>query len=242
IAMQKCPELSRLPKASRQLRSLNFKKQDVGTILPPLQVAHSEVLDPSHPAARIPRARMRSGIPGMGISVLPKALMYPRLREYGDAPPPTKSDAGQLGASVHVMVPVAKFPSAVIRNRVMNRVKAAVALVVTRGARTNKDAKGQDRIVFREADAGRDWIRDDWTYIFNPMPEVYRMPQQKLVERVRKMMKWARTCTAELEQSWARKPSKSQTRSGQENGRAITDKHIRRPPSVSLVDLLYSFA
>jgi len=229
--MQKCPELSRLPKASKQLRSLNFKNTDIGSIMPPLQVTHHEFLDPSHPAAHNPRARMRFGIPGIGMIVIPKALMFQRLGQYGDAPLPKKSDPGQPDASVHVVVAAANFPSAVIRNRVTNRIKAAVSLVVTRGARVNQDEKGRDKIVFREADAGRGWIRDDWTYIFYPTSEIYRMPQQKLVDRVRKTLKWARTRTAELEQSWARKPGNSQTRSGQKNGRAITDEHVRWPPS-----------
>ena len=53
----------------------------------------------------------------------------------------------------------------VVRVKVLNKMKNAIALVAARGADVVQDAKGAKGIVFREKEAGRDWIlRGAWHF------------------------------------------------------------------------------
>jgi len=94
---------------------------------------------------------------------------------------------------------------AVIRRKIARRVKFALGLIVTRGADVKKvrSAKGKVQEIFVEGEGSRDMILQDWTYVFTPSLEVYRMPYQTLIVILREALMKIRDRAVALEKQWS---------------------------------------
>ncbi|TFK32088.1 hypothetical protein BDQ12DRAFT_693016 [Crucibulum laeve] len=107
----------------------------------------------------------------------------------------------------------------VVRAGITRRIKAALLMIVTRGAtdfdpssvreKETQDKKGKKKpILYGDEDEakqeGAHWILPGWTYIFFPTLAIYRMPYPELVMVLRRGLKklWGRG--VELEQEWAK--------------------------------------
>ncbi|KAH9829591.1 uncharacterized protein C8Q71DRAFT_863166 [Rhodofomes roseus] len=180
-----------------------FKGTTPGTVFPARWGNRNAVLDPTHPALRTPHSQMTVTFSALTLRIVPKGLLYHPSIPVGPAPYNPKQDPGQVDVSVRVVMGANKFPSAVMRAKVASKIKNAMSLVVTRGAYVEENAEGKPKIEFREKDASRDWIRNGYTYVFHPPPELYRMPYQTLIPIVRKLLGTARYRGQKLEDLWA---------------------------------------
>ncbi|KAI0942814.1 hypothetical protein AcW1_010267 [Taiwanofungus camphoratus] len=195
--MQKCRELSRLPKATA-IKSLNFKRTTpgaLGPILGDLTGLTVGPLDGTHPAAKLRkpalfRAAPYAQAPGFILRVFPQAVLH-RLRYPRPVPPfisaPVRGPgAPRVNVSLLKVVGAKVSRSAVVRSKIGSKIKTAFSMIVSRGADVEKDMRGKDRIVFREEDVSGDkWILPDWTYLAMPTLEIYRMPYQVLIPALR---------------------------------------------------------
>ena len=131
---------------------------------------------------RAPQVRAFFDAPDIiNIRIMPKALLHAPADPRIDLPLPTRRKTGQINVSIQNLLYTAVLPKALFRSKVSTKIRTALSLIVTRGADVEKDAKGREKIVFREMDAGRHWILDgarasghdcsvslcasDWTYV-----------------------------------------------------------------------------
>ncbi|EJF61780.1 hypothetical protein DICSQDRAFT_136296 [Dichomitus squalens LYAD-421 SS1] len=91
----------------------------------------------------------------------------------------------------------------VVRVKVLNKLKNAIALVVTRGADVEEGADGAKRIVFREREAGSGWVLRDWTYLCRPEPQLNLMPYTELIPSIRRALKDVFIPGQKLEDEWS---------------------------------------
>ncbi|KZT63428.1 hypothetical protein DAEQUDRAFT_132508 [Daedalea quercina L-15889] len=198
--MPKCYELRRLPKASKQLKSLNFKRTTPGSITK----YGTHIVDRRHPIAqsREPKVRTSFSTPDIHVRVMHKALLCAPMDLRVDPPLPVRRKTGQVNVSIQNLMYNTVLPKAVFRSKVATKIRTALSLIVTRGADVEKDAEGREKIVFGEADAGRHWILDDWTYIVRPTLEVYRMPYQTLIPILREALITLRRQAKRAEKTW----------------------------------------
>ncbi|KAI0711988.1 hypothetical protein C8Q72DRAFT_223026 [Fomitopsis betulina] len=208
--MQTCTKLSRLPKAAKQLKSLNFKETTPGSAT---GYTSSGYIDPTHPATRLgpgsakPRALFESA--HLSIRVIPKAtLRNPTSPFVAPFPSSSKRLAGRVNVSLQKAMSTAELPTAVIRSKIATKIKTALSLIVTRGADVQRDAKGREMLVFNQGDAGPDWILADWTYVFRPKLQLYRMPYEELIPILRDGLNSVRLRAQWLESQWcSRQPA-----------------------------------
>ncbi|OCH88740.1 hypothetical protein OBBRIDRAFT_733872, partial [Obba rivulosa] len=210
--MPKCPELSRLPRLHTLPRSLNFKHTTRGSLSPYLgSPLPTRILDPSHPAASIPRNKVLSSFPftradGFHLRAIPKALLYKPEVPYPDPPyGPAKKDPRKVDVSLlKIVAKRSVHKSAVIRTKVSIKFKTAMSLIVTRGADAETDKKGRTKLVFRSGDAGKDrWtLEADWTYLAILNLELYRMPYTQLIPDLRRALTLIKTRAEKLNAQW----------------------------------------
>ncbi|OBZ76850.1 hypothetical protein A0H81_03384 [Grifola frondosa] len=147
-------------------------------------------------------------VDGLSIRAVPKGLLHRAEHPWPD--PPFSPAPAHWPGNVRVNMSFRKLTSktlsksAVVRVRLGSKCKTAISLIVTRGADVERDAKGRERIVFREEDAGAHWIMPDWTYAVQPTLEVYRMPYQKLIPQLRRALTAINDYARKLEARWIR--------------------------------------
>lgn len=119
--------------------------------------------------------------------------------------------------------------SAVVRNRIKTRVKSAIGMVVTCGA-TVEEAEGTENLVQSDDDNGEKWILQDWTYVFIPSIEVYRLPLTALVSGIQDALLNINSKCRTLENVWnleaLRRPN-AQSTSSNLNGVSKTGRASR---------------
>ncbi|EMD36927.1 hypothetical protein CERSUDRAFT_65676 [Gelatoporia subvermispora B] len=240
--MLKCPEFSRLPRLSSLPRSVNFKRTTPGSLSPYLGAPPTtRILDPSHPAASIPRNKVLTSFPhlrtdGFLLRAVPKALLYAPESPYPDPPygPPAK-DARKVNVSLlKIVAKRGVHKSAVIRSRVSIKFKTALSMIVTRGAHAEEDRKGRTRIVFRQEEAGKDrWTLENWTYLAHMNLELYRMPYTKLIPDLRRSLEMIRARAEKLEAQWRSLHSSRTPIVGrlQSNMRTKPQAQVQNPPA-----------
>ncbi|KAI0705430.1 hypothetical protein C8Q76DRAFT_750886 [Earliella scabrosa] len=219
--MPKCTELSHLSKAAHGLKSIKFKRTTPGSInglafanKPP---SKQRVLDPSHPALKLSPAEFAKAFPwrsfpGFSIRAVPKGLLDKPSTPFPDPPfsfapvhsaeqNDSRSGRGRVSMSLMNLSPQSAG-GRVLRVNVLNKLKNAISLVVTRGA----DAEGEDgaqRVVFKQEGSGGDWVLSDWTYLCRPQPEINSMPYATLISGVRRALQAIVVRGTQLEQQWA---------------------------------------
>ncbi|EPQ50549.1 hypothetical protein GLOTRDRAFT_101765 [Gloeophyllum trabeum ATCC 11539] len=218
--MQKCRQLKlgRLPKG-KALRSVKFRGTTPGDPFRIWNTRPTHLVDPTHPAARLPKRSLLSLLPSythtaFSVRALPKALL-----DSGDRPfrvaPPTGDDAKVVTMSAPMIVgKKAVYKDAYIRRKIMRKVKFALGLVVAKGAEGARvrTASGKEKDVLVQGETDRRLVLQDWSYVFSPSLEVYRMPYETLVPALRDALIKIRSRALVLEE----------TRWGQ-------DKQERRP-------------
>ncbi|KAH8112318.1 hypothetical protein DFH11DRAFT_1858379 [Phellopilus nigrolimitatus] len=239
--------LSRLPKA-RALRSINFKRNTPGNFLrlsvPALGKAHDAVVDPSHPWARIP-PKVYAGqfpyhsSPALTVRAFPKALLT--KPEFPHPDPPFgltwRKGAGGDGESgeefgegtrvdMSLMHSISKklHKSAMVRAKIKNRLKTALALLFTHNAEVENLPGEGARLVCGEQvrNRGRWVMKDpDWTYVFIPTLEVYRMPYDKLVPLLRKALAYTSEKGRIVEEKWKNTRASNPTVRGMYKAQAV---------------------
>lgn len=129
-----------------------------------------------------------------------------------------------MNVSLQKAMSTAELPTAVIRSKIATKIKTALSLIVTRGADVQRDAKGREMLVFNQGDAGPDWILAgassasaattsyehpaDWTYVFRPKLQLYRMPYEELIPILRDGLNSVRLRAQWLESQWcSRQPA-----------------------------------
>ncbi|KAL5478427.1 hypothetical protein ACEPAI_2611 [Sanghuangporus weigelae] len=217
-------KLNRLPKAGR-LRAVRYKRTTPGNftrlIAPAIERGwySPAVVDPSHPWAKIPSYKYSRKLPvfyktdALVLHAYPKALLSPPPAPRPDvkfAPPPTiyREDGKVKGRSkkinmslMHVIGKKNVHKFSVVRSRIKRRIKAAVNLIVTRDASV-KTLKGKQVVVSNETDDGEKWVLQDWTYVFKPSLEVYRMPFPTLISNIREALKFVNAASRRLNLIW----------------------------------------
>ncbi|KAI1792451.1 hypothetical protein LXA43DRAFT_342129 [Ganoderma leucocontextum] len=208
--MQKCLELSCLPKPSSGTKSIKFKRTTPGSIsslvYPNRPPNPNRVLDPTHPALHFKPPQYAKAFPwrsypGFSLRALPKSLLdkpsYPAPNppfilapprsvtlDKGKAREEDTSDESEGGGvedgggengigegpstrwneeKDRISMSLANVASLgvggrVVRVKVDNKVKNAIALVATRGADVECGADGVKRIIFRDEQAGPGWV------------------------------------------------------------------------------------
>ncbi|TFK52778.1 hypothetical protein OE88DRAFT_1627042 [Heliocybe sulcata] len=215
-------ELSRLPKAGK-LKSIRFRRNTPGDHYPVLigrDIRKDAFCNPYHPATNVPRRILSKSLPrykrpSLQVQAVPKALLAcvdSQERTRSRPPPlnPPSVPAPEWSRIVTMSAPmiVAKklvSKDAVVRRKIVRRVKFALGLIVTRGADVEKvrSAEGEEREVLVEGEPSRDLIRQDWTYVFVPALEVYRMPYKILIPMLREALLFITARTHVLEKRWA---------------------------------------
>ncbi|KAL5514719.1 hypothetical protein ACEPAG_2035 [Sanghuangporus baumii] len=217
-------KLNRLPKAGR-LRAVRYKRTTPGNFTRLIAPASERgwyspaVIDPSHPWAKIPSYKYSRKLPVFyktGVLVLhayPKALLSPPAVPRPDvksAPEPTvyRKDGKIKGRSkainmslMHVIGKKNVHKFSVVRSRIKRRIKAAVNLIVTRDASV-RTVRGKQVVVSYETDDGEKWILQDWTYVFKPSLEVYRMPFPTLISNIREALRFVNAASRRLNLIW----------------------------------------
>ncbi|KZP16986.1 hypothetical protein FIBSPDRAFT_793610 [Athelia psychrophila] len=271
--MQKCRELSKLPKA-RIAKSLNFHRTKPGTIngLLGYPLAFdpnktSVLVDASHPAAKLPRSAYgktfpRFQHPSINIRAFPKALIMTPATPWPDPPfPPAvtrkwseqlegllaiPSEAtGTVGysdtevrnvqvesldmAMVCIVGIKATHKSAVIRKKMITRLKTAVSLLATRGAQVRG---ASSRLTFeQDKHSPEQWVSPDWLYTFQPTLSIYRMPYPELITLLRNALRMINTKTRALEAKWVAEATGQAYRS--ENPRLTMSPKVAYPKRIS---------
>ncbi|KAH7929007.1 hypothetical protein BV22DRAFT_1003669 [Leucogyrophana mollusca] len=230
--MQKCLDLSRLPKA-QGFKSVNLRHATPGSPLPlliravPYNPTHA--IDPLHPATRLSHSSFPSfSCPAFALRAVPKGAL---LRPEVERPSPMKlgrttsnkehSGGRARSVSLSLLFVISKKSTskrAVVRHRLSTRMKSAVALVVTRGANAvfldSKDGTipigsvpHRLSLVSSETHltpSGLPWVLSDWTYVLTPTLIAYRMPLPELVLHVRAALDSINTQAHRLEAGWGR--------------------------------------
>ncbi|KAF4607798.1 hypothetical protein EYR40_000133 [Pleurotus pulmonarius] len=265
--MHRCPELKRLPKSPR-FTSVVFRGQNPGSpaklIDPgkqPCKTPKSSFLSPDHPATSL----RKSDFPAFANSALrinafpfavlekpPDPSKEPIARQFKYAHVPWKerihlSGTGHSGTRVPMSFFIATSikntsKKGTIRSTIKHRLRTALNLIVARGAESGNDVRGRQKLVLNEAKAteqGDKWLLRDWTYIFSPTLELYRMPYPVMVETLSKALNSIRLKGLKLEAGWektlrAEVPSKqvAQTIIQQKATSSVNADQKRRPHRV----------
>ncbi|KAI0027838.1 hypothetical protein K488DRAFT_90397 [Vararia minispora EC-137] len=206
-----CPELARLPRNGNRPAHVNFIRTTpgaaIGLLFRNVGQKREDMLDPSHPAANIPFSQRVTAAPSWKHAVLdvrafPKAWLKRPDAPFPDPPyhyrpfpaPPRDQDARAVDMSLcTVFWNKTMHPSKFVRYPIKRRIKAAIELVVARGARVDRvepaiepNTKRKVFLAFDDADADADrWIKPDWTYVFMPKTEMFHLSTNEMVGLVR---------------------------------------------------------
>ncbi|KAJ7066515.1 hypothetical protein C8F01DRAFT_1366024 [Mycena amicta] len=117
---------------------------------------------------------------------------------------PVNGRPGTLPMSVQFRCSVAK-PETYLRNRVTRRFKAAVALVVVRGAdvQEKKTKEKHPRLVLNPKHVPEQWILQGWTYILQWSPKMIRLSYPELIRSLRPMLRKIFDEGTAAEKRWA---------------------------------------
>ncbi|TDL23100.1 hypothetical protein BD410DRAFT_189715 [Rickenella mellea] len=229
--MKKWLDLSKLPKAPH-FKSIKFDRNTPGSAAELCNgtASKTNIVDKTHPLARtahpktwartLPTANHKALL----IRAFPKALLarpeIPRPDPPFSLRPEPRRIVGKSGehieqidkwanVSAQFVIGIKTARSACVRARIKRRLKTALVLIVTRGAHlAYSDGDGVGDKVLMSDDGGTvrgaySWILRDWTYVFTPSAEVFRMPYPELVgimrvglSNITKRARW-------LERSWA---------------------------------------
>ncbi|KAL5520767.1 hypothetical protein ACEPAF_2770 [Sanghuangporus sanghuang] len=254
-------KLNRLPKAGR-LRAVRYKRTTPGNftrlIAPAIERGRfsPEVVDPSHPWAKTPSYRYSRKLPiffksdVLVVHAYPKALLSPPpaprpdVKEFTSRPTIYDKDGKVKGGSktinmslMHVIGKKNVHKFSAVRTRIKRRIKAAVNLIVTRDADV-RTVKGKQVVVSNETDDGEKWILQDWTYVFRPSLEVYRMPFPTLISYIREALEFVNASSRRLNIIWelsevtATRQRRRESRLSQpEPNKALTDAASQREAS-----------
>ncbi|KAI3611940.1 hypothetical protein WG66_016227 [Moniliophthora roreri] len=227
--MQKCYQLGRLQKSQNVFKSILYFRQTPGDAFGAhLNIPGRTILDPSHPAANLPRNLLpsfRDPQRNLTLTVVPFGLLakhdFPRLpptnvpfetwdervarsmesqrKELAPVKLEKWQKPGRLPISTIVVVPKKTTSKRkVVRGRISSRLKTAMELVLLRNAHV-KDGK----LVFDEARNGNVDVLRGWTYSFLPSLEVNLMPYTKLIPLVREAMLFVHKKASAMEKRWA---------------------------------------
>ncbi|KZV73016.1 hypothetical protein PENSPDRAFT_683241 [Peniophora sp. CONT] len=221
--LARCLDLAQLPKNTNRLTNVNIRATTPGSPYPLLyrRPPVQDLLDPSHPAARL-HVSDRNKLapiwhsPHFDLQAFPKAWLVKdenpvpgRGWDYTPYPERRTKDMKQLDMSVVFSrrgdyIGYDKFVWSVVKRKL----RTALQLVVTRGARMQDGVQGKDPskpplLVYEPADANADrWVQPDWTYVFLPKKELYRTTVNHSVGSVRDALTYI------LEQAKMREDSK----------------------------------
>lgn len=189
---------------------------------------NDKVVDPSHPLAKRHPSLFANKLPifrdpALTVRVFPKALLevtsWPRPDPpFSMAPERRETKGGQLNMSLMHIITRKVHKSSVIRSKIKNRLKNAVSLIATHGSRVEtKD--GRKLIVSDMSVAGSKivltgellyyryslslTIYTDWTYLFMPQLEIYRMPDTDLIDLVRQALEKVHSDASALNETWS---------------------------------------
>lgn len=217
--MQKCTELSRLPRAGVP-SSVNFKRTTPGLIGPALFYGNFngrlQRIDPNHPASQYKPTNMRkfmpsSKQPGFLLRAFPKGSLFKPENAWPDPPfhlaEPSEHKVNM--SLVTVMNHEMMFKHVVYRRRMKTRIKEAANLIVIRGAYVGRDAEGKEAILFSN-EPQRDLVLEDWTYVMSPELTMFRMPWIDVILGLRVALKEIRDQGRQLEVQWNLEAEKRQ--------------------------------
>lgn len=213
--MQKCYELSRLPKAGR-ISSLLVRRQRPGLVTK----IHPDtrLVDPRHPAARNQRlawTTFRS--PTLMVSAIPSALLErpqvqsePFIRNYktwgNRNDKMASSEPRRIPMSFWTVITIKSTHKAtVIRWTIHKRLLTALNLIVARGA-TGVNHKGERKVEMNEENSLGRLILADWTYVFRPGLEIYRMPWANLIDLLSSALGYIHRVAKEKDSRWKYTP------------------------------------
>ncbi|KAF9495167.1 hypothetical protein BDN71DRAFT_1506925 [Pleurotus eryngii] len=232
--MRRCPELKRLPKSPR-FTSVVFRGQNPGSpaklIDPgkqPCKTLKSTFLSPDHPATSLRKSDFPSfANSALRINAFPFAVLEkpsdpskePIARQFKYAHIPWKERIHVSGLRHSgTRIPMSFFiatsikntsKKGTIRSTIKHRLRTALNMIVARGAESGTDTRGRQKLVFNEAKAteqGNKWLLHDWTYIFSPTLELYRMPYPVMVDTLSKALHSIRVRGLKLETGWEKTP------------------------------------
>ncbi|KAI9056477.1 hypothetical protein FKP32DRAFT_1599212 [Trametes sanguinea] len=171
-----CAELSRLPKLTKSLKSINFRSTTPGSVS---HIVYSNrpppphtVLDPTHPAlayngAEWNRAFRWWQFTGFTIRAFPKGLLKPPESPHPD-PPFAVNEGPTKGHSLNMsLLDVApkSVGGRVVRQEILRKIKTAISLIVVRGADAVKGKNGRDQLIFTEMDIENEEDAEDRTAV-----------------------------------------------------------------------------
>ncbi|TFK45183.1 hypothetical protein OE88DRAFT_1640271 [Heliocybe sulcata] len=211
-------DLARLPKAGK-LKSIRFRRNTPGDHRPAVagrDIREDDLYDPTHPATNVPRVLLHKSFPRyknpfLQVEAVPKAMLA-RIDRQGSRPSPlnppsvpTPEWSSVITMSAPMIVEQLSANNGTVKRKVAWRIKTALNLIVTRGAdvRTVRNVKGKEQKLLVEGEPSRDLIRQDWTYVFVPALEVYRMPYEILIPMLREALLLITARAHVLEKRWA---------------------------------------
>ncbi|KIM82750.1 hypothetical protein PILCRDRAFT_820047 [Piloderma croceum F 1598] len=238
--MHKCHELSRLPKAKsiKSIKFRRTTPGCVQELLGCRSPEKTRLVDESHPAAKLRPRYPRFSNAHITIRAFPKAVLG--IPEVIWPDPPFNylvdlkwserlealrktAEEGEV-ADKNADLPIDKVnmsltfvvgkkavhKNAVVRKRIVRRIKTVISLIVTRGA--DVERIGDTCAVLKETtglilnnDANinpHQWIAPGWTYSIIPTLSIYRMPYPELVSILRDGLGAIHTKIGMLEARW----------------------------------------
>ncbi|KAH9474593.1 hypothetical protein JR316_0013055 [Psilocybe cubensis] len=85
------------------------------------------------------------------------------------------------------------------RKHIEKRLRAAINLIVTRGAYFDREA---DKIGINMEDSGRKWVMQGWTYMFLPSTKIHQMPYTELIDLLRTLLAHINSQAMTMEKKW----------------------------------------
>lgn len=136
-------------------------------MIPPFAVKHLRVVDPTHPWAKESPAIYLRRLPffhhaALTIRCIPKGLLGQPQSSWSDPPFTYRSlsasqDPRHVDMSVLFATSKRTFGTAVVSNKIKNKIKSSIAMIVTRGVDVCA-VNGKDVLVADEKDAGWTWV------------------------------------------------------------------------------------
>ncbi|KAI0080379.1 hypothetical protein K474DRAFT_248173 [Panus rudis PR-1116 ss-1] len=232
-----CPELGKLPPATTFPKHLDFKRVVRGTVSQLVTLPSGggrrlqNVLDPTHPAALLPRRELDRILPKhrhkvMTMRMFPNGLLSKVQGENEWSDPPfhyteESDNPDHLKVNLSMVSGLKLHRSCRIRDRCAYRIKQGIGLVVTRGAKAEKSKEGEESVVFDASDAGSHWLvrgkrrllplltsgscmvmNPGWTYAVYPTLETYKMPWPAMISAIRECLINVAKCARRHEAAW----------------------------------------
>ncbi|THH06681.1 hypothetical protein EW146_g9539 [Bondarzewia mesenterica] len=197
-----------------------------------------EVVDPTHPLSDTPPSSVLKMCPSYRtprfyLYAFPKALLQKKEIELsgpfklkyqpatkGRREDGTKVRRRRVDMSLVTVLFNKKIVLAVcLRDRLKRRVKAALQLIVTRGANVRMEtcmkrgkAVEEEVIYLDENDANPEkWVSQDWSYAFVPTNEMFRCPWPEMIKLLRTSLTVVNRGAKALERRWAKMARRTPT-------------------------------